>query len=410
MPTQYKLIYTTLEENSNKFWEGERKGPAVSYRWGRVGEAGGASTKHLGSDDQAQRDLDRTAAAKLKKGYTHQATVGGAAPVTGSLGAIARQQIRHGSCAETGKLIDFLVKRNIHAIEGATTLKWTGKGFTTPLGPVTAAGIDQAEAVLGCIDAKIDGSADLSVDVNAYLRLVPMHVKRNTRDARTIFHGRAVVQEQYALLDALRAVLKDAEQAGSADAPEVFSTQLALVDPAAAEFAKVRRRFIHSVNDRHQAASAMTLKAAWQVQVAGADEAFAADGARVGNVMELWHGTTDGNLLSLLKTGYKIVSRGSAARVTGRMFGDGLYFSDQSTKALNYAIGGWGAGRSARAFMLLNEVAMGKSYVPSGPFSGGCRPGYDSTFAKGRQSGVLNNEMIVYRASRVRPIFLCEFE
>lgn len=410
--THFKLIFADLTANSNKFWEGERRGFELHIRWGRIGEAGQSTVKHFPSDDKAQRELDKVAASKLRKGYTHQATVGGsqAAPVAGNLGAIARKQIAHGNCAETRKLIDFLVKRNIHAIEGATSLKWTGTGFTTPLGPVTEEGIAKAEAILGRIDAVIaDRTADITSDVNAYLRIIPMHVKRNTRNPRAIFYGRSVVKEQQALLDALRSVLKDAEVNATQDAPEVFKTELTLVDAGTDEFAKVQRRFERSINQGHQS-SGMKLKKVWRVKVAGADAAFENDGAKVGNIMELWHGTTDGNLLSLLKSGYKIASRTTGVRITGRMFGDGLYFSDQSTKSLNYATGFWGAGRSARAFMLLNEVAMGKGFVPSGPISGGCRPGYDSTFAKAGQSGVRNNEMIVYRASQVRPTYLCEFE
>ena len=34
----------------------------------------------------------------------------------------------------------------------------------------------------------------------------------------------------------------------------------------------------------------------------------------------------------------------NASHCTGRMFGNGVYFSDQSTKALNYAYGYWGGG------------------------------------------------------------------
>src|SRR4051812_44066989 len=114
MTTHYKLIYAALQENSNKFWEGERSGSSVTYRWGRIGEAGQQTTKSFANEDKAQRDLDKVAGSKLAKGYTHQQTVGGsaAAPVVGNLGAIARKQIDHGDCAETRKLIDFLVKRN----------------------------------------------------------------------------------------------------------------------------------------------------------------------------------------------------------------------------------------------------------------------------------------------------------
>lgn len=58
------------------------------------------------------------------------------------------------------------------------------------------------------------------------------------------------------------------------------------------------------------------------------------------NVKRLWHGTRVGNLLSIFKNGMQIISSKDNV-VTGRMFGNGLYFSDVSTKALNYSLGTW---------------------------------------------------------------------
>ena len=60
-------------------------------------------------------------------------------------------------------------------------------------------------------------------------------------------------------------------------------------------------------------------------------------GVTVGNVQELWHGTRAGNLLSILRAGFTIPPA-NAPHVTGRMFGNGVYFSDQSTKSLNYRL------------------------------------------------------------------------
>jgi poly [ADP-ribose] polymerase len=143
------------------------------------------------------------------------------------------------------------------------------------------------------------------------------------------------------------------------------------------------------------------------------DNAFQSKGMPVGNVMELWHGTKCSNLLSILKIGLIIPSSGSR-HVTGRMFGDGLYFSDQSTKALNYA-GGYAPGQNRygstrRIFMFLADVAMGKHYVPDSWGYNFPKRGYDSTFAKARKSGVRNNEMIVYNTYQANLKYLIEFE
>jgi poly [ADP-ribose] polymerase len=94
------------------------------------------------------------------------------------------------------------------------------------------------------------------------------------------------------------------------------------------------------------------------------------------------------------------------------MFGAGLYFSDQSTKALNYATNFWNSsGSSKRIFMFLCDVAMGKYHVPSGGWGSGYpKRGFDSTFAKANVSSVRNNEMIVYKLPQANLKYLLEFE
>jgi poly [ADP-ribose] polymerase len=93
------------------------------------------------------------------------------------------------------------------------------------------------------------------------------------------------------------------------------------------------------------------------------------------------------------------------------MYSDGLYFSCVSTKALNYATDFWGGGGvTNRVFMFLADVAMGKPYIAGGGWGKYPKPGYNSTWAKGGQSGVINDEMIVYNTNQANLIYLVEFE
>ena len=137
-------------------------------------------------------------------------------------------------------------------------------------------------------------------------------------------------------------------------------------------------------------------------------QAFDKKGKKIGNIMELFHGTRSSNLLSIMAKGM-IIPPSSASHCTGRLYADGLYFSDQSTKSLNYSYGYWGGGsRDNNCFMLLVDVAMGRYYVPKGGFHS-LPKGYDSCFAKASQSGVFNNEMIVYKTYQASPKYLIEF-
>ena len=138
---------------------------------------------------------------------------------------------------------------------------------------------------------------------------------------------------------------------------------------------------------------------------------FEAKGRTVGNLMRLWHGTSCANCLSILKAGFIIPKSGGSIYVCGRNFGDGIYFSDQSTKSIRYATGAWGgSGGGDRKFMFLVDVAMGNMYTPKDTFNGLPPKGYDSCFAKGGYSGRLaNNEMVIYRRMQCDPVYIIEF-
>jgi len=114
-------------------------------------------------------------------------------------------------------------------------------------------------------------------------------------------------------------------------------------------------------------------------------------------------------VLSILKQGL-VVPPSNASHCCGRMFGDGVYFSDQSTKSLNYSYGYWDSGqRDQNCYMFLADVAMGNSYIPQGHSSRTLPSKFNSIFAKGGVSGVTNNEMIVPSTNQCNLKFLVNF-
>ena len=396
-----RLIFTALETNNNKFWHGHVEGTTVKTNWGRVGDVGQFKDYPCGSVASAEAQLAKQVAGKLKKGYTHQHTMVEGQKVQAA--GLAKVQIAHNNDPETVKLIDFLVQRNIHKIEGMTTIRLEAGRLTTPLGVVTMEGLDEAERLLGLMATP---GPQFEAQVNAYLRIVPRNIGRRRVDPRDLFGRPDQIKQELDTVDALRTVVKDLDQKADAGQPVVFQTKLDIVEDRKV-FERLRRFYEGSKNSRHASAN-MSLHKAWAVSIEAMDKAFE---AQLGNIRELWHGTKDSNLLSILKNGYIIPRSGSGVAITGRAFGDGVYFSDQSTKSLNYATGsapGQYGGGSQRKFMLVNDVAMGREFNPRTTFHGGCPKGYDSTFARG--GGVfLNNEMIVYRTSQIKPTFLCEF-
>ena len=427
-----KYIKSDVVKNNNKFWYiTEYDDCSILLHWGRVGDDGQKKPKPFSSQSAASSFFDKKCREKEKSRngeipYRPLNVIGGSENIVqgstkkiadSKVKEIAKKQIKTNNPTVI-KLIEYFSKVNAHNITQATggqiTYNDTTGLFSTPLGIVTQENIDDANDILleiGDLVADSKYGVKLKNRTNDYLMLVPQNIGRKQLDLQDFWADVAAVQQQKSIVDSLQASLVSATSTGSkkkTKTPEkkVFDVELFLVkdkkviDRIKKKYNKTRQS-MHSCNN-------LKVKTVYTVQIGNMKRGF--DGCKVGGKMELWHGTRASNVLSILKGGL-VVPPASSSNVTGRMFGDGLYFSDQSTKSLNYSYGYWGGGnRDSNCFMFLADVAMGKYYVPSGSYDGPFpRNGYDSVFAKAHKSGVYNNEMIVYKLNQCNLTYLIEF-
>ena len=122
-------------------------------------------------------------------------------------------------------------------------------------------------------------------------------------------------------------------------------------------------------------------------------------------ITETFHGTSQANCLSILKSGLKI-SPPSTAAIAGKMFGNGIYGAINSTKSLGYTYGKWGQGSTGDSgWLFICDFAMGKIFETKTTCS---KPNkYDSVWAKAG-GNLYNDELIVYRNSQVNIKYLLE--
>jgi poly [ADP-ribose] polymerase len=411
-----RYVLTNLSSNNNKFWNIRLYADgSCETHWGRVGEDGQRKT----FPSYTETAFDSKCREKEGKGYKPQKTLGngaGKVATNDRLAEAAAEQIETNS-PETMKLVTYLARVNVHRILEATTLQYdTSRGtFSTPLGIVTKDGIVEARELLGRIGGFVHsgdwGNSCFVPLLNDYLMLIPQNIGRAKPDPKALFPDLNAIQQQSSILDSLEASLQmalsaPAENAEEKPTPKLFEAKLSLVEDEA-EIERIRRKY-RATNRSMHACAHLDVKRVFRVEVATMARAFEETGKVIGNVQELWHGTRAGNLLSILKSGF-VIPAANAAHCTGRMFGNGVYFSDQSTKSLNYAYGYWQGTREDNCFMFLCDVAMGKSYTPKSYAEKLPMAGYDSTFAKAGASGVANNEMIVYSTDRINPRYLIEF-
>jgi poly [ADP-ribose] polymerase len=421
--------------NNNKFWSIEMYADfSVITKWGRVGDLGDSKNYKFPSESLAQKFWDKKIREKTRDGrngeiaYKKVDVVGSPGNVNVKsnsdstlskieLEKLALTQISSNN-QETEDLIKRLAKANIHNILSSTTMHYNVESglFSTPLGIVSKDTIDNANCLLikiadGILNNLYDDS-NFGRLISDYLMLIPQDIGRKF-DIRKIFPDLSSVQHQKSILDSLEASLERVVNSNTAQfkngikEDNTFSVKLDLISNCE-EIDRINKKFLETLHKNH-VCSHLRPKRSWNIEISSMKKDFETYGKSIGNVQEYYHGTKISNLLSIMSKGMVIVPSGSSS-VTGRMFGDGLYFSSESSKSLNYSYGYWQGSRDNNCFMLMAQVAMGNYFVPNGPKNFKKTPdGYDSVWAKAKQSGVLNHEMIVYNKHQVNPTHLIEF-
>jgi poly [ADP-ribose] polymerase len=117
------------------------------------------------------------------------------------------------------------------------------------------------------------------------------------------------------------------------------------------------------------------------------------------NVLPGWHGTRRANMIGITTKGLLI--RPSGVIRAGSMFGDAIYLGSQSSKSINYVdVKGsyWAQGNNKTGYLFLADCTFGNQKIASGPhlFTKDNIKPYHSVWAKGGQSGVINDEMMLY--------------
>jgi poly [ADP-ribose] polymerase len=166
-----------------------------------------------------------------------------------------------------------------------------------------------------------------------------------------------------------------------------------------------------SRSDRHNWGS--TIRNIWTVSVKGQKDRHLKPMKEIGNIKPLFHGSGPQNILGISKHG--LLMRPPGVYITGSMFGNGLYFADQSSKSEQYSFNRFNAGARGRDhstfFMFVADVALGtiKEYEDAQTHLNKAPKGYHSVLGKkGRY--LAHNEFIVYEVNQHILQYLIEFK
>lgn len=424
------FILTDAIANNNKFWEYIITNNTIEYKWGRVGTTGQSKTTTSSNPEQ---EAESKANSKIKKGYKPVDIISSShtsSPTVSHSSHILKNEAFKQFCPDgtdpiLSTLVEKLVKANKHEIVTSTggmmNVDVTTGIISTAVGVVTKDSITEARSKLNAMIPFIqsqqwEDKAFIS-NLNEYLMKVPQKVSSSRGWHRQFIYDTSTIDKQFTLLDQLESSVELAMSRitnytpvdNASDTPSLFDAEIKLCTDANV-ISHIEKLFFSTLSKQHTS-SKLKPKRVYEVNINNMKQSFIKDGATLSDIRHLWHGTRVFNILSILKSGLIIPpTTGGNYQIAGRMFGNGIYFSDISTKSLAYSQNYWGSGPlDNHCFMFLCEVAMGSHYTPKSSSETLPRKGYDSTWAKPGISGILNNEMIVYRTSQSCIKYLIEF-
>lgn len=191
------------------------------------------------------------------------------------------------------------------------------------------------------------------------------------------------------------------------DRYNALGAQISVMDSGDAKYRSIVD-YIGQSQSRHHHVN-IKVRRIFQISVKGQDGNFF-DPDRAGNVQELFHGSRNANIVGIMSKG--LLMRPPGVVITGSMFGNGIYFADQSSKSTQYSMGGWSGtkNRHNNAYLFLADVALGRvmKYSTAQSHLSSAPRGYHSVMGE-KGSHLLHNEFIIYSIRQHRLRYLVDF-
>lgn len=443
------LQCSDFEGGNNKFYHLEyhkdKQGRHRLYsRYGRTGREGVEEERIPSDEYQATDEFDRIVAAKKKgksgkSAYTEVKVASSAMASENAKGKILSEDFKKdgltslkkssGPSVNVEPAIIKLVTRLFGEAGQACQASLNASLQTSasnPLGTLTLGQIKEGQDILQRVNNLLSKRKDLigSLDPevidfsNKFYSAIPQVIPLRPRDEegrkewmkKYLLNNAAILDEKDDLLKLLSDVKGTMESFTSDDFGVKYNEincDFQSVDTTT--FTRIKS-FLENTQSNHHYWK-LRVKNVYKV-ASKAQKSYIDYMKPIGNIQPLFHGSRPANIMGICKKG--LLLRPPGAYVTGSMFGNGLYFADQSTKSSQYAtarFGGSGASYGDTFFMFVADVALGKikKYEDAQSHLDRAPHGFDSVQGvKGRS--LIHNEFIVYDIRQNQLQYLVEFE
>ena len=373
---QALLQLTDVRDNHNKYYRMTLyDNGKVLGEWGRVG-AKPQQKVYTGGQAKFYEILT----AKERKGYRIVDTPSTKANIVDDL--------------DGGSSVSEFV-RTIYRASGKSLEVW----LEGSINQISAAQIDRGKAKLNMIHQYLGGGHRsrgafspyrLRALLSDYYSTIPHKLPRDIRGIEDKWNLIMVGEEFDHLQD-----LEDALNTNVGNVDMSLSDMLGSLGVTVAEEELERKDLeylVHGTQSRHHFMK-VSLNRVWHVEHKSLTRRFERE-CRLDNMKMLFHGTRTSNLVGLLSRGFLIKPPG--VPLTGSMFGNGIYFADQSTKSIQYCSGGRFSREKWPTYLILAEVKLGRIKEERRAQSYNRPPrGYNSVMGV-KGPSLLHNEYIIY--------------
>jgi len=472
---RWTLNFTDVINNNNKYYNMEvvKSDSNKFYLFTQYGRVGGTAAKEYRSCDsqsQAETEGEKIIKSKLKKGYVEvklaKSDVGSEVGKTKVDSTVSVESLKRLGATVTEKdestsklhpQVQDLVRTWFGVTQEFIELNLDTK--KCPLGQLSVDQLDLARQILdqarGQVSAKKPDVPEINKLTNQYYSNIPHNFGYRRLDADALrLDTNDKIDKAFDILEVFMGA-KDVQtvltKKSAVDAQyATLNTDLEYLDPNSPTWKWIDAMLQETRSSNHAALGKLKLHNVFTVNRHGETDYWLKNAEKIAkecgkftpakiyenlvksrpdvdkdlqslykaaNILPGWHGTRRANMININKNG--ILIRPSGVVHAGSMYGDSIYLANSSTKSINYCdVKGsyWAQGNNKTGYMFLIDAALGNQKIATGSYMHtpqNIKP-FHSVWAKGGQSGVINDELMVYQPAgpnqqhKVR--YILEFE
>lgn len=388
MTGKYAKLVMVTADNNNKFYEMTEKGGQIDVRYGRIKSTEQTATYPMSMWDTKYNE-------KVKKGYKD---------VTHTV--VTTTEVRDPKESKLAEIEEAKVQQFLTLMKKYTD-GLVSKTYTVKAQDVTQQQVDNAQKF---IDRLMKTQRTDVQGINNLLLELYMEIPRKMDNVRNYLLPNInldqVLQQEQDNLDAMAAQVAQLNKAPkkkkTGKSKEVV-TQNTLLDVLGVTMKEAKPP--KEVEYLIKQLTGRKIDGFFEIRKQVHDDIFDKWMATQKNKQTriLIHGTRCSSVIPIIEQGLKIRPAGNY-QFSGKVYGDGNYFSETCSKSLNYT------GNDRDKILLVYEVHVGNAFTYDGWYRGNSFPldyknlqerGYDSTFVKAG-GGLLNTEIICYKEQQCR--------